>query len=102
MIDEGNSYGYDTGASGLSQENLNAVETKIKTLISTRTSDASRLAGEAKVTDVSEQYQQVEDLWARAGDQFAGIVRDMRTLLSQADDTAGTTVKKAGGTVQNI
>lgn len=102
MIDEGNSYGYDTGASGEAQENLNAVARKINTLISTRTADAGRLATEAQVTDVSDQYKAVEEAWSDAGRQFASIIRDMRTLLSQADDTAGSTVKKAGGTVSNI
>lgn len=94
--------GYDIGASGDAQTNLQGVITQLEQVISDRDSQVKTAMADFQADGVSDQYHGVEQRWNTAASEVRSIIGLLKTTLETNDGTAQTTLSRAKAAVDGI
>ncbi|WP_436777901.1 pore-forming ESAT-6 family protein [Yinghuangia sp. YIM S09857] len=94
--------GYDIGASGEAQANLQGVITQLEQVIAARDGQVKSAMADFQADGVSEQYHAVEQRWTNAAAEVQAIIGLLRTTLENNDITAQTALGRAKAAVDGI
>jgi uncharacterized protein YukE len=93
---------YDTGASQQVQSDLAGIIARLESVIGDRDSAVKAALADFTADGVSDQYASVEQRWNRAANEVRSIIHLLRTTMTRNDDTAGSTLSRAGNAVASI
>lgn len=97
-----NRLSWDTGASGETQGNLQAIIGRLEQLIGTHDSDVKAALADFTADGVSDVYSGKEAKWAAAAIQTQQIIDLVKKTMNQNDSTAQTTQSQARSAVEAI
>ena len=93
---------FDTGASQSAQDQFNAVANRLEALIGQRDRDVAMAMAEYQADGVSDEYAGKEQRWHNVAGQVRSIIQTLRGSLGSNDETAATSLQRAGTAVANI
>jgi hypothetical protein len=93
---------FDTGISAQVQSDLTGIIARLEANIAQRTADVNAAMGDFEADGVSEEYRAVELRWQRAAAEVQQIINLVKTTMTRNDETATTTLSRAGSAVQGI
>ncbi len=93
---------FDTGVSASVQADITHLIGRLESLMATRDAQVAAAMSDFQADGVSEEYLMVEQRWRRASDQVRSIIRLVRTLLSNNDESALAAQGRARLAVSNI
>jgi hypothetical protein len=93
---------YDTGASGETQGNLQAIVANLETLIADRDAAVKAAMADFQADGVDGQYRDKEVRWNAAAGEVRSIIALVRSTLEKNDQTAGQTLSRARAAVEAI
>lgn len=94
--------GYDTGASGETQSNLNAVGGRLLSLINQHNADVARAMANYEAEGVSAAFQGKADRWFSAANHVTSIVHLVQRTMSENDDLGAHGQARAQQAVDSI
>jgi uncharacterized protein YukE len=101
MVDGGRR-SYDTGTSQQVQGDINAIASRLETLINERNRAVQQAMADFQADGVSDEYSGVERRWHTAASEVKHIITLVKDTLNKNDDTATSTLSKAKSAVGGI
>jgi len=93
---------YDTGASGDTQINIQAVVGRLEEVIAARDRQVKAAMSDFTADGVADEYHGKEQRWNRASQEVKNIITLVKTTLEKNDGTAQSTLSRAKSAVDNI
>ncbi|MET9271941.1 hypothetical protein [Kribbella sp. NPDC003557] len=93
---------YDIGASEQVQTRVKQLSGQINSLISQHERSVQALLSDASISDVTEEYRNIESAFSKAAEDVRGIIKLLTDTLQANDRTADAALKKARSAVNQI
>lgn len=93
---------FDTGISAQVQSDVQSVAARLESVMADRDRAVQQAMADFQADGVSDEYATVEQRWRRAAAEVTAIISLVRTTMSRNDETAGSTLSRAGSAVAGI
>lgn len=102
MANQADRRDYDVAASQTAQDNFNRIAGQLEALIDQHDRDVNQAMSDYSAEGVSEEYRAKELRWKNAAQEVRTIITTLRTSLSNNDETAVATLRKAKSAVDAV